>query len=71
MTQKNRGLKHRVPFSNTIEKNYMIHLKVIQKTKTPMYKMLDEAVEDYLKKHEIKYWFLYLFFEIYIKNVSK
>ena len=55
MTQKNRGLKHRVPFSNTIEKNYMIHLKVIQKTKTPMYKMLDEAVEDYLKKHEIKY----------------
>ena len=52
---KNRGLKHRVPFSNTIEKNYMIHLKVIQKTKTPMSKMLDEAVEDYLKKHEIKY----------------
>ena len=33
----------------------MIHLKVIQKTKTPMSKMLDEAVEDYLKKHEIKY----------------
>ena len=31
MTQKNRGLKHRVPFSNAIEKNYMIHLKVIQK----------------------------------------
>ena len=28
---KNRGLKHRVPFSNAIEKNYMIHLKVIQK----------------------------------------
>lgn len=31
MAQKNRGLKHRVPFSNAIEKNYMIHLKVIQK----------------------------------------
>ena len=31
MTQKNRGLKYRVPFSNAIEKNYMIHLKVIQK----------------------------------------
>ena len=31
MTQKNRGLKYRVPFSNVIEKNYMIHLKVIQK----------------------------------------
>ena len=31
MTQKNRGLKHRIPFSNVIEKNYMIHLKVIQK----------------------------------------
>ena len=28
---KNRGLKHRVTFSNAIEKNYMIHLKVIQK----------------------------------------
>ena len=52
---KNRGLKHRVPFSNVIEKNYMIHLKVIQKTKIPMSKMLDEAIEDYLKKHEIKY----------------
>ena len=55
MTQKNRGLKHGVTFSNAIEKNYMIHLKVIQKTKIPMSKMLDEAIEDYLKKHEIKY----------------
>ena len=52
---KNRGLKHRVSFNNAIEKNYMIHLKVIQKTKIPMSKMLDEAIEDYLKKHEIKY----------------
>ena len=52
---KNRGLKHRVPFSNAIEKNYMIYLKVIQKTKIPMSKMLDETIEDYLKKHEIKY----------------
>ena len=33
----------------------MIHLKVIQKTKMPMSKMLDEAIEDYLKKYEIKY----------------
>ena len=31
MTQKNRGLKHGITFSNAIEKNYMIHLKVIQK----------------------------------------
>ena len=30
MTQKNRGLKHRVPFSNVIKKLY-INLKVIQK----------------------------------------
>ena len=53
--KKNRGLKHGVTFSNAIEKNYMIHLKVIQKTKIPMSKMLDKAIEDYLKKHEIKY----------------
>ena len=26
-----------------------------EKTKIPMSKMLDEAIEDYLKKHEIKY----------------
>ena len=51
MPQKNRGLKHRVPFSNAIEKNYMIQ----KKTKIPMSKMLNEAIEDYLKKHEIKY----------------
>ena len=55
MTQKNRGLKHGVTFSNAIEKNYMIHLKVIQKTKIQTFKMLNEAIEDYLKKHEIKY----------------
>ena len=26
-----------------------------KKTKIPMSKMLDEVIEDYLKKHEIKY----------------
>ena len=26
-----------------------------EKTKIPMSKMLDDAIEDYLKKHEIKY----------------
>ena len=56
MTQKNRGLKHRVPFSNEIEKKLYDSFKSYsKKTKTPMSKMLDEAIEDYLKKHEIKY----------------
>ena len=34
----------------------MIHLNVIQKkTKIPMSKTLDGTIEDYLKKHKIKY----------------
>ena len=34
----------------------MINLKgYSEKTKIPTSKMLDEAIEDYLKKHEIKY----------------
>ena len=37
MTQKNRGLKHRVPFSNAIEKNYMIQKKL--KYQCPKYWM--------------------------------
>lgn len=56
MAQKNRGLKHRVPFSNAIEKKLYDSFKgYSEKTKIPMSKMLDEAIEDYLKKHEIKY----------------
>ena len=52
---KNRGLKHRVPFSNAIEKIYDSFKGYSEKTKILMSKMLDEAIEDYLKKHEIKY----------------
>ena len=56
MTQKNRGLKHRVPFSNAIEKKLYDSFKgYSKKTKIQTFKMLDEAIEDYLKKHEIKY----------------
>ena len=62
MIQKNRGLKHRIPFSDVIEKIIWFIQGYSEKTKIPMSKMLDEAIEDYLKKHEIKYWFLYLFF---------
>ena len=50
MAQKNRGLKHRVPFSNAIEKKLYDSFKgYSEKTKIPMSKMLDEAIEDYLK----------------------
>ena len=56
MVQKNRGLKYRVPFSDAIEKKLYDSFKSYsKKTKIPMSKMLDEAIEDYLKKHKIKY----------------
>lgn len=56
MAQKNRGLKNRTAFGNAVDtKLYDAFKGYSEKTKIPMSKMLDEAIEDYLKKHEIKY----------------
>ena len=56
MTQKKRGLKHIVPFSKKKKKKIYDSFKgYSKKTKIQTSKMLDEAIEDCLKKHEIKY----------------
>ena len=67
MTQKNRGLKHRVLFSNAIEKIYDSFKGYSEKTKIPMSKMLDEAIEDYLKNMRLNINFFISFLD---KNSS-
>lgn len=50
---KNRGLKNRVTFSNAINKE--LHERFIElskETKIPKSKLLDEAIEDLLKKRK-------------------
>lgn len=50
MSEK-RGLKNRKPLSNAIRNELHEGLKELSdKTKVPMSKLLDEAIEDLLKK---------------------
>lgn len=51
MTQKDRGLKTRKPISNAVRIDLYDGLKELSdKTKVPVSKLLDEAIEDLLKK---------------------
>lgn len=48
---KNRGLKNRTPLSSTLDNTLDEGLRELhRKTKVPISKLLDEAVEDLLKK---------------------
>ena len=48
---ENRGLKNRKPLSNAVKIELYESLKRLSKeTKIPMSKLLDEAIEDLLKK---------------------
>lgn len=45
-------LVHRVRISNSIDKNLFNKLKELsEETRIPMSKLLDEAIEDLIKKH--------------------
>lgn len=51
MSEK-RGLKNRKPLSNAVRIELYEKLKHLSNdTKVPMSKLLDEAIEDLLKKH--------------------
>lgn len=46
-----RGLKNRTPLSNAVKTELYIQIKQLsEETKVPMSKLLDEAIEDLLKK---------------------
>ncbi|MGE7880127.1 ribbon-helix-helix domain-containing protein [Peribacillus muralis] len=46
-----RGLKNRTPLSNAVRTELHLQLKQLSETtKVPMSKLLDEAIEDLLKK---------------------
>jgi len=48
-----RGLKNRIPISNSVDKELWSRLKAFSdKTKIPISKLLDEAMEDLLAKRE-------------------
>ena len=48
-----RGLKNRIPMSNSVDKELWARLKAFSdKTKIPISKLLDEAMEDLLAKRE-------------------
>lgn len=50
---KNRGLKNRAPFSNAIDKDlYEKFVELSKETRIPQSRLLDEAIEDLLKKKE-------------------
>ena len=49
----NRGLKNRTAIANAVDTNIMIKFKELSiNTKIPMSKLLDEALEDIIKKYE-------------------
>jgi predicted DNA-binding protein len=49
---KNRGLKTRTPLSSTLQNELAEKLqRLSQETRIPLSKLLDEAVEDLIKKH--------------------
>jgi len=53
MTNNARGLKTRFPVSTSIDKELWTKIKMLSdKTKVPISKLLDEAIEDLLKKRE-------------------
>ena len=48
---ENRGLKSRTPLSNAVKKELYTQLKQLsEETRVPISKLLDEAIEDLLKK---------------------
>ncbi len=50
---KNRRLKTRTPISNAIDTQLLVRLKELAaETRVPMSKLLDEAIEDLLKKYK-------------------
>ena len=50
---EDRGLKTRTPFSNAIDKEIMQKLKAYSaETMIPISKILDKAIEEYLKSTE-------------------
>jgi metal-responsive CopG/Arc/MetJ family transcriptional regulator len=52
MTIEKRGLKNRATFSTTLDKKLLIQLdKLSVKTRIPKSKLVDEAIEDLLKKY--------------------
>ncbi len=53
---ENRGLKTRKALSNAVRVELYEQLKKMSdETKIPMSKLLDEAIEELLKKHNIDY----------------
>ena len=53
MEVKNRGLKNRTAIANSVENELWRRLKELHdKTKVPISKLLDEAIEDLLIKRE-------------------
>lgn len=51
----NRGLKNRIPVSNAIDKRLWEGLDQLHKeTRIPKSRLLDEAIQDLLKKYENK-----------------
>lgn len=51
--QKRRRLKTRAPFSSTVKLELLEAFKQLSEdTRIPASKLLDEAIEDLLKKHE-------------------
>lgn len=48
-----RGLKTRTPISNAVDTKLYEQLKKLSEmTRIPMSRLLDEAIEDLIKKHE-------------------
>jgi len=51
--RKNRGLKNRVAMSNAVNRELWTRLQELSsKTKVTVSRLLDEAIEDLLKKRE-------------------
>ena len=52
MSIEDRGLKNRAPFSTTVDKKLLAQLdKLTLKTRVPKSKLIDEAIQDLLKKY--------------------
>lgn len=52
---QDRGLKSRKPLSNAVKKELHGGLQELsERTRIPKSKLLDEAIEDLLKKHKVK-----------------
>jgi len=52
-TTKNRGLRNRTAIANSVENGLWVKMKMLSdKTKVPISKLLDEAIEDLLIKRK-------------------